>query len=238
MAIQEEMGKKNTKVKERKEPKDPNRDVSANARLPLLNSQGVQHVAEKLFTKLVRIGRVDRLKAKTDVVKAAAQHRILLPNIDGTTIQSFVDWIYRGAIQCSDAEQLYSLLDLSIQMGTKALTELCVSKLHVTASDCIRQTLANGLDVEALVSPTSSPPNVVAVVFGHVIKSERPPKRLLQLVLDTIACNLSEGLWAQLKESMTHQMTLQLIDSIVALKLVKAEEGHLMGVKSEKEEQV
>jgi len=76
-------------------------------RLQALSARGVLAVAEALSNLLREVKMKERDAAKTDLLKAAAQRRIILPNTQGRTIRSLVHWLYgQGALDYEDPEHL------------------------------------------------------------------------------------------------------------------------------------
>jgi hypothetical protein len=61
------------------------------------------------------------------------------------------------------------------------------------------------------------------VVFKHAIKDKTTPRRLLSLVVDTLAVSLDMQLWLQVKDLVGHGMALQVIEAMIARQQVKTE---------------
>ncbi|KAH7337913.1 hypothetical protein BKA66DRAFT_555278 [Pyrenochaeta sp. MPI-SDFR-AT-0127] len=229
MAVDDQIGQKSTKVApstrgNKKDSRDNNRDMSLKERLSLLQSRGVRIVAELLFAKLHKITKSENMKAASNPVKAAAQRRIILPEFEATTVQSFIRWIYQGSLTYQNADQLYALLNLSSNISVPSLSELCLQKLHYAAIDTIRLAIANGDRIQALLEFGSAhTDNALKVVFTNVLKDKDPPKRLLQLVIDTLADNLDMELWAHLRNLIGHELALQLIEVMIDRQQIKAE---------------
>lgn len=79
-------------------------------RLQCLSSKGVLAVAERLSNLLRTIKMKEKDAAKENTFKAAAQHRILLPDGNEMVIRSLAEWMYnRGNLVYEDAEHLYAL---------------------------------------------------------------------------------------------------------------------------------
>jgi hypothetical protein len=77
------------------------------------------------------------------------------------------------------------------------------------------------------------PANVVQVVFQHVLKDDKPPGRLISLVVNTLAACLSPGLWTQLERTINHPISLRLIRAMLDCPQVKGEETERIRIKSE-----
>jgi len=82
--------------------------VGLQLRLQGLSSRGVCAVVEGLSDKLRDIKYEERIAAQTSVVKAAAQHRIILRNAEDRVVRSLIQWTYcQGVLNYDDAEHLY-----------------------------------------------------------------------------------------------------------------------------------
>jgi hypothetical protein len=76
-------------------------------RLQGLQSKGVLAVAQRLSKGLREIKHRENEAAKTNIVKAAAQRRIVLPQTEDRVVRSFVQWTYcQRTLIYDDAEQL------------------------------------------------------------------------------------------------------------------------------------
>ena len=240
VAVEEQITQKNTRAPQstggmpkKRDAKDANHDTSLRARLPLLKSRGVRTVTEHLYARLHNIGKTDAEKAKSDRLKAAAQRRLLLPDTDECTVQSLMQYIYHGTVHYESAEQLYALLNLSTELGVETLAEICLSKLSNAATDTIQGALASGIPIQSLLGYGSScsTDNVLAVIFINVFNDKNPPKRLMDLVIDTLADSLDMDLWGQLRDVIGHAMALQLIEAMIVRQQTKAK--HSTSVKFE-----
>jgi hypothetical protein len=76
-------------------------------RLEGLQPKGVLAIAQELSNLLRQIKRFEEEAAKTNVTKAAAQHRIVLPHVEDRVVRSLVQWMYNhGTLSYDDAEHL------------------------------------------------------------------------------------------------------------------------------------
>jgi hypothetical protein len=75
--------------------------------------------------------------------------------------------------------------------------------------------------------------NTIQVVFQHVLKDDKPPERLVSLVIDTLAACLELGLWTQLEPMINHAISLSLISAMLLYRQIKGEEIERMRIKSE-----
>jgi hypothetical protein len=115
---------------------------------------------------------------------------------------SLVQWIYRGTLPCTNATQLYAVMDLAHQLGVEALHEICLTKLYTAASDSIQNASINNISLRTMLGYGPGPTDdVVEVVFKNVIKDHHnTPKRLQDLFIEvnirgTMCCavtNLSQ----------------------------------------------
>ncbi|KAF1836533.1 hypothetical protein BDW02DRAFT_566960 [Decorospora gaudefroyi] len=217
-------------------PKDITRDMKLQARLALLKPRCVQSVAEQLFIRLHQINKKERSLAKEDPVRAAAQQRLLLPGVAETTVRSLIQWIYQGTLLQEDTEQLYAIMQLAEKLGVEALNEICLTKLYNATSNSLQITSANGIPLRTLLGYSQGPTDdVIAVVFKHAIKDETTPKRLLDLVVNTLTANLDMELWLDLKVHVTPDLALQIIEAMIAGEQVKKELYDQASIKSENE---
>jgi hypothetical protein len=108
--ISEQVRKRNvvsTSAKTALQTKDLN-GMSIQLRLQALNSRAVLAVTERLSSELRNIKVEEREATKTNDVKAAAQRRIIRPNVEDRTVRSLIHWMYgQQALVYDDAEHLY-----------------------------------------------------------------------------------------------------------------------------------
>ncbi|XP_014562194.1 hypothetical protein COCVIDRAFT_85043 [Bipolaris victoriae FI3] len=195
---------------------DAIREENTKVRLTYINAFGLHAITEKLFAGIHRINKREFDKAKDDVVRAAAQKRILLPEAEPATIQSVMGWIYKGKLDCEDPQELYDTLQLATRLGVKALGESCHSKLYNAANDRIQDALANGISLKTLLGYGPDPGDrVMEVVFKHAFKDNDTPKRLREMVVNTLATNLNAALWTEIKDVVSHSMALQIVEAML-----------------------
>ncbi|CAO2649999.1 Nn.00g012910.m01.CDS01 [Neocucurbitaria sp. VM-36] len=231
-AVEDEIALKNTKAPasaKRRDTKEKSRDMSIRESLPLLRSRGVHAVAKHLYTMLHKLKKKEAQEAKSNEVKAIAQHRLLLPGFDNITVQLLAHWMYQGTLRWHGADQLYALLNLATRLGVEALAETCLSELCNAAADSIQNALKNGNPLQTLLgygSDINDP--VLEVIFISVFKDKSPPERLLKLVIDTLAGNLDIKLWNHFRDLISHDMARKLVEAMIVQR-----EFHQTSVKSE-----
>lgn len=212
-AVQEQVANKNIK---NTTLKDLARITDLPTRLSHLKSRGVQTVAERLFVKLHQINKKEEKRALDEEIRAAAQHRLLLPGVDEKIVRSLMQWIYQGTLHYHDVEQLYAMLQLSHVFGIEALTEICLAKLYNAANDSIQCASDTGVGLQALLGyGPDSVDSVFGVIFKHVLQDKFAPRRLHDLVLDTLAAGLDTELWKELKGQLNLEMALEIIEAML-----------------------
>jgi hypothetical protein len=266
-AIAEQVCKKNVVGPQSKSAvqKKDLKDMGVQLRLKALTSKGVLAVATRVSIKLREIKQDEAKAAETDVMKAAAQRRIILRNYEDRVVRSLIHWTYCGGnLTYDNAEHLYFLLlssllghtltlshryalrGLATHLGMKALSQQCLGKLAEETEATINFALAEGLTLQHLlgwgidVEPAqgegekSSPQdNTVQVVFQHVLKDNKPPQRLVNLVVQALAKHLDVELWAHLEHMISHRMSMNLNKAMIMRRQVKTEDGDRVSVKSE-----
>ncbi|KAH7093795.1 hypothetical protein FB567DRAFT_181136 [Paraphoma chrysanthemicola] len=239
------------------------KDMGIQARLTALTSKGVFNIAMHLSIELRGVKQKEVKIAETNTTKAAAQRRIFLPNFESPTVSALTHWVYsRGEIlnekgdlkTAHNAEHLYALQGLAAHLGITVLKEQCLSMLVEKTNTMIDFALREGLKLQHLlgwgerVEPPSGDDHAavpedcanvhpqddtVQVVFQHVLKDKNPPKRLVDLVVQTLADHLDLELWAQLEHMINHQMSKNLNKAMVLRRQIKMEEEDCFSVKSE-----
>ncbi|KAF2133675.1 hypothetical protein P153DRAFT_96707 [Dothidotthia symphoricarpi CBS 119687] len=202
------------------------KDSDILARLNSLDPKAIYQLTQSLFAMLRRIKLAEFENAKQAPVKAAAQHRIIVPDTDGKAVRSLMHWMYQGSLYYEDAENLYGTLLLAIRLGVEQLTQTCLSKLANDTQDAIAQAYSCGSSLQILLGydlvddeqDAASANNVVQVVFGHVLKDPEPPARLFKLVVGALAINMDSELWAQLKDVVGHGLALRLVEAMLVLR--------------------
>jgi hypothetical protein len=211
-------------------------NLSLKTRLSWLNRRGALNVAESLSFQLQKIKTMEKRKAKGDATKAMAQGRIVLRGVSAETCQLLVEWAYHAHLRYEYAEQIYALFNLAINLGVDALAEECVELLYETAHKGVEHALSTDIPLRYLLNfvspngdvpqkPQPQPNDVVAVVFHHVLKDAKPPARLSQLVIDTLAKSMDAELWDKLQETISHETARQLIGAMVVHRDLKSERG-------------
>lgn len=212
-AIQEQVTNKNIRNTTLKELA---RITDLPIRLVHLKSRGVQTVAESLFVKIHQITKKEEKRALDEEVRAAAQHRLLLPGVDEEIVRSLMQWIYQGTLLYEDVEQLYAIYQLSHALGIEALTETCLTKLYEAAINSIQDASNVGVSLQALLGyGPQRVDSVFGVIFKHVIQDKRAPRRLHDLVLDTLAAGLDTELWKDIRGLLNHKMALEIIEAML-----------------------
>ncbi|KAF2030184.1 hypothetical protein EK21DRAFT_66106, partial [Setomelanomma holmii] len=179
-------------------------------RLNGLTSRSVFSLARRLFNKLRDIKDKETKAAETNAVKAAAQGRIILATYEDRVIRSFQ----------------------------------CLSRIAGDTDHTMQVALAQGLSLQHLLGlaahesaqgeeePLAVINNVVQVVFQHVLKDEKSPPRLLDLVVDTLAEHLDLELWTQLEHVISHNMSLRLNRAMVDRRQIKIEDAERVSMES------
>ncbi|KAF2832416.1 hypothetical protein CC86DRAFT_366209 [Ophiobolus disseminans] len=244
-AIAEQVNKKNIIGPTTKNPlqKKDLKGMGIQLQLQSLNSKAVWTVTERLVSKLREIKHKERKDAKSSSVKAAAQHRIILPNTEDRVVRSLVQWIYcQGALNYDDAEHLYALRALATRLGMTELETQCLSKLATDTEDMIRLAISQGLTLQEVLGLGAEPEegqqrvpasNLAEIVFQHVLTDKISPKRLLALVVRTLAEHLEPGLWRLLEPKITPTMSLRIIKAMLDHRQIKTDEAGDASVKSE-----
>ncbi|RMZ67673.1 hypothetical protein GMOD_00001633 [Pyrenophora seminiperda CCB06] len=196
--------------------KDLARAEDLPTRLSYLKSRSIQIIAERLFVMIHQINKKEEKIALNDEVRAAAQHRIFLPGVDEETVLSLMRWIYQGTLHYQDTERLYNILQLAIMLGVEALAETCLTKLYNAASDSIRDALDSGVALRSMLGFGPDPvDNVLGVIFKHVTQDKCTPKRLQDLITDTLAVSLDKELFEEVKGVLSLEMALQIIEAML-----------------------
>lgn len=233
--VDQQFANKNTK-QSGKTPKSKKDllDLGLRMRPSLLNSEGALEVAAEVCAKLQRIKATERQKAKTMVIKAWAQGRLLLRDASEKSVLSFVEWAYHSTLRYEDAEHLYSLWHLAKRLQVHALAHECMDRLCDSASSSICNALSNDVPLRYLLglgSPEEKyaaaavKDDIVATVFSHVLNDTDPPASLSQLVVNAMAQSMDSELWAELKDMVNHDVARQLIEVMMIQRDIKPEQG-------------
>jgi hypothetical protein len=97
------------------------------------------------------------------------------------------------------------------------LADQCLSKLTSETDDMIRFAFSQNSTLQQLLG----------------LKDDKPPGRLISLVVNTLAACLSPGLWTQLERTINHPISLRLIRAMLDCPQVKGEETERIRIKSE-----
>ncbi|EDU44852.1 BTB domain containing protein [Pyrenophora tritici-repentis] len=196
--------------------KDLGRITDLSIRLSHIKSRGVQTIVEKLYVLIHQITKKEEKRALKEKLRAAAQHRLLLPDVDSEIVAILMQWIYHGALHYQDAEQLYAVLRLAIMLGVDALAEICLTKLYDAASESIEDASNSGVKLQTLLGfGPDSVDHALGVVFKNVINDRRTPKRLRDLVIDALAASLDKELFTKIKDLISKEMALEIIEAMI-----------------------
>ncbi|KAI4701873.1 hypothetical protein J4E89_010564 [Alternaria sp. Ai002NY15] len=234
-AVAAEMIAKNN----RKTAQNPAADLSLAGRLDLLKPHAVHTVAAKLFTYVHRINKAEIRKAEEDILKATAQHRIILPGVDESTVRALMQWIYQGPQPFEGSEQTYAVMKLAERLGVDVLATKCCDALFKATNASIECADADGVSFQTLIGYGTEPAadDIVKVAFQHAMKDGTAPKELKSLIIDALAGYLDTELWQHVKGQINHGTALQIIESMISLRpLVKTEMDGQDSIKSESQE--
>ncbi|KAF2682912.1 hypothetical protein K458DRAFT_432335 [Lentithecium fluviatile CBS 122367] len=191
-------------------------------RLRLMKAEVVLIVLNQLLKALRSIKAQELNKAFKDSRKAAAQHRILLPDTDGDTLGSLVHWVYNRDLQFLDANHLCKIYGLASRLGFQELGEICLDNLSHAASKAINAAKTEGVLLQDLLDGTPTFPGgaghvnsdplsgVVRTVFTFVIQQERPPTVLKKLLIEAVADNADPSLVETFLQTMSGEMKTEL----------------------------
>ncbi|KAH4047807.1 hypothetical protein HBH70_238150 [Parastagonospora nodorum] len=221
------------------------KDLGINLRLEALQAKGVMEVAQRLSSVLREVKHQEREAAKTSTQKAAAQRRLLFPDAEHRVVLSLVNWIYfNGLLHYDDAEHLYALHGLANKLGVSVLAQKCLEKLAADTNIMIEEAFRLGMSLQELLESepvagddqtTTPAQNVVQVVFEHVLREPKAPKKLVDLVTYTLADRLDPGLWETLAPRINHGTLRQIMSIILVRRQAKTEDVECLRLKSESE---
>ncbi|KAL5117039.1 hypothetical protein ACEQ8H_004998 [Pleosporales sp. CAS-2024a] len=220
--------------------------LDIDSRLQALQAKGVFAVAQSVAGILRQIKYQEHDAATTNLKKATAQRRIILPDTtEDRVVRSVVLWLYsHGMLNYDDSEHLYAIYVLAMTMGISQLAETCLSKLACDATDAIEEEMQNGRSLRQLLEDNRNPSaanshssgsskNTVQVVFDHVLDDSNPPQRLVELVIGTLADHLDVSLWSTLGPRFNLSLSQKLIKVIAERRQVKIELRHNRQARSE-----
>ena len=223
----------------RKTAQNPAADLSLAGRLDLLKPHAVHAVAAKLFTYVHRINKAEIRKAEEDILKATAQHRIILPGVDESTVRALMQWIYQGPQPFEGSEQTYAVMKLAERLGVDVLATKCCDALFKATNASIECADADGTSFQTLIGYGTKPAadDIVRVVYEHAMKDGNAPEKLKTLIIDALAGYLDPELWQHVKGRISHKTALQIIEAMVEMRpLVKTEMDGQDSIKSESQE--
>lgn len=127
---------------------------------------------------------------------------------------------------------------LADRLGVSQLVEQCLSKLanetgelvdHALFLDLtLQQVLFGAEDINDNKVPAIAPVgNVAQVVVLHVLKDDKCPKRLLDLVVKLLTQQTDQKLWGMLRHLISHSTALLLIDAVLRGGQVKVEDSDI-----------
>ena len=209
-------------------------DLSLNQRLHFLNSEGLLEVVQEVGAQLSRLKAAERQKAKNNVNKAWAQSRLILRNASRTSVLSLANWAYNGILRYEDAEQLYDLWALAERLKFDVLAEECMTRIYDIASASLSKAFSNGVPLGVLLGltheqdttdATAQSNDVVAAVFHHVLKDDKTPEKLTELIIDALARGMDTELWLQVQDMINPDIKNVLINLMIVYRDIKVEGG-------------
>lgn len=211
-------------------------ELPLDQRLHLLDSEAGLDVAEEVSARLLRIKSREEQMTTGTTTRFWAQGRLSLRDTEARSVASLVEWAYdESMLNFEDAEHLYDIWALATRLEFDVLARECMDRLFKTASASIRDAFSNNIGLGHLIGLTRAQDapgladDVVTTVFHHVLKDDNPPAKLSDLVIRALARGLDSELWAQLKSMVSHDTACKLIDALVALKVLKVEQGGVDG---------
>lgn len=174
----------------------PPLDLPLVERLGHLTGSGVRSLALELYRVLRGIRKSEKTKAKDDMIKAAAQRRILLPDFDRRTVSSLVAWITTNELIHEDAEHLCKIYALARRFEIVNLAQACLGKVWNSMLRALEFAKAEGKSLKSLLEKSEadgpSPKveedikDVVSTVFKYVLNEKEPPLVLRDLVIHAL----------------------------------------------------
>lgn len=210
-----------TKTKKVNRSKCPKWDVRG--RLELLRDEAVYCVLDRLEWFLYKLKEKEKLEAQQDTMKAAAQGRIPLPNVDPAMVKLVLNWLYKGSVCLSviatkDVIQAYIL---ATKLGLEELMGQCLDLLATAATRGITQAKCEGITLSDLLDQpieiekqgqrvatkdgSLSASKVVGEIFRFTLTADKPPAVLENLVANAIADSDVE-LYSRLVPEMSREM--------------------------------
>ena len=168
--------------------------------------------------EIKNINRTEVMVTRQNKLRAAAQHRIMLPDFEHETIVYVSNWLYTHELLSVDAKQLCKVYGLAEELGLQVLADSCMSTLSTAADAAIISAKAEGKSVRDLLCepghdsntgtnrPQDSLAGVVGIVFRYVLKQNNPPVILRKFVIDAIADSQDRILLHEVKSGLTRDM--------------------------------
>lgn len=197
-------------------------------RLQVLHSEATLNVLVQLNYELWDIKRAEVELARTSNLKAAAQRKLLLPNVDLDTVGPFLQWLYQGRLQIRTPKQLCKVYGLAENLGVTNLAQTCLSKLSTKAFDAIKRAASDGMTLRALIDsaqassqedqhdPDDPFAGIVWTVFEFVLQHEDPPMELQHMVIEAIADSADNELLDSLIPKMSVGILQKLIKALMS----------------------
>lgn len=208
-------------------------------RLAMLRDEAVYTVLERLKCSLRLMKSKEKREAYGSVIKAAAQGRILLPKDDPATVLALVQWLYKDGLLFSGANHLCDIQALADRLGITQLSAECMDLLSSATSSILRQAKCQGLTLKSLLSETFQAQDrghepdsdgdpltsfsLIGDVFKIVLKKEKPPTVLQDLVVEAIADSGDLELFNELLPVISYDMRGEIGVAMMRLAKVKAD---------------
>ncbi|CAI6334224.1 unnamed protein product [Periconia digitata] len=183
------------------------RDYPANQailRLQVMKPLAVSQVLGRLNLALFRIKIIEADKAKKDVVKAAAQQRILLPDTEATTVFALMQWLYNEKLDMDDSDLLCKIYMLGQHLGLDDLASVSLQVLSDSARTTVEGLQTAGIALYDILNGHPEPfkvqgsievhlnPEAVQAVFKFVLGEETAPDSLKDFVISAIVHNVAD----------------------------------------------
>ncbi|KAF3035327.1 hypothetical protein E8E12_005746 [Didymella heteroderae] len=206
--------------------------LNPNKRLHLINSEGLLDVAEEACVRLQKVKAAEKQLAKKNVSKTWAQGQLILRGASEKSVVSLVEWAYHKTLDYENADHLYDLWALATRLRFDVLAEECMDRLHQSASASLGKALSDGVPLRSLLGlhneqdgpdATASSDDVVAAAFHRVLKDDKPPEKLSELIIDALARGMDSDMWVQVQSMVSLDTACKLIDFMIAYRDVKVE---------------
>jgi hypothetical protein len=183
-------------------------------RLQLMKAEAIFAVVARLCKALVQIKAKEVKGALENPLKAAAQYRIILPNVSQDVTESVFQWVYFNNLQFVDANHLCNLYSSAKQLDLRELADRCLATLSTAANTTIDRAQAEGVSLLDLLNglpaaasstiPENYDPlsDVVGTIFRYVLPQKHPSTVLKTFVIEAIADSANPDLVGTLLQSM------------------------------------